>query len=208
MKSYRQLCGVAKALDLVGDRWTLLIIRDLLIGPMRFSEIENSLQGITTNLLAARLKHLSFLGLIEKQGASKHDPYRLTVCGLSLEKVVFALGEFGWQFLDLKDYSTIRSLRWAMLSLKRRLQPPFTDISIQFSCEASDYAVVLKNNIKEVTATRLPLPDLRISASETQLLKLIATLPHKLKVIPAVEIHGDPGAWEHLVDAARRSPVA
>ena len=68
MRAYQQLCGLALALDQVGDRWKLLIVRDLILGPQRFGELKASLRGITPNLLAARLKDLTAADVIEKQG--------------------------------------------------------------------------------------------------------------------------------------------
>jgi hypothetical protein len=58
VKSYGQFCGIAKALDLIGQRWTALILRELLLGPRRYSELQRSLSGITTNLLAKRMREL------------------------------------------------------------------------------------------------------------------------------------------------------
>ena len=58
MKSYEQICGIARALDIIGDRWTLLILRDLLLGPLHYNELQSNLKGITSNLLADRLRHL------------------------------------------------------------------------------------------------------------------------------------------------------
>src|ERR1700757_3975599 len=65
MRSYGQYCAIAKALDLVGDRWTLLIVRELLLsGPMRYTDLRNALPGIATNLLADRLRELSEAGIV------------------------------------------------------------------------------------------------------------------------------------------------
>ena len=120
MKTYNQFCGVAKALDVVGERWTLLLVRDLLLGPRRYSALLSGLPGLTTNLLARRLRHLQAEGLIEK-GAD--GAYALTAEGRALEPVVLALGRFGARYLlqgPGADEQT--SVRWAMVSLKRRYQ--------------------------------------------------------------------------------------
>src|SRR5581483_3423202 len=65
-RSYRQYCGVARALDVVGERWTLLIIRDLLLGPRRYKDLLEGLPGIGTNLLADRLKELERHGIVRR----------------------------------------------------------------------------------------------------------------------------------------------
>src|SRR5437868_15257828 len=92
-RSYRQFCGLAKALDVVGERWTLLVIRNLLLGPQRYSELIRGLLGITTNLLAKRLKEMEELALIERRPCSQD--YQLTAFGAWLAPAVHALGSGG-----------------------------------------------------------------------------------------------------------------
>lgn len=123
MKSYRQYCGVARALDVVGERWTLLIVRDLLPGPRRYSELLAGLPGITTNLLAKRLVQLAEAGVVESQplaGLGDVTGYALTPLGRELEPAVLALGRFGAHWMDeLRPDDEMRP-RWAMVSLQRR----------------------------------------------------------------------------------------
>lgn len=125
-KSYRQYCGVAKALDVLGGRWTLLIVRDLLLGPRRYGDLAEGLPGITTNLLADRLKQLVDEGLVEKQRTpppTAATVYRLTTAGRALEAVVLALGRFGATRMATGPSRGDRmNPRWAMVSLKRRYQ--------------------------------------------------------------------------------------
>lgn len=92
MKSYGQFCGLARALDHVGDRWTLLIVRELLIGPRRYSQIREALPGVATNLLADRLRGLEADGLIAK---GSDGTYRLTALGRQLERTVHELVRWG-----------------------------------------------------------------------------------------------------------------
>jgi len=87
-------CPVARSLDLLGGRWTILVMRDLLRGTVRFSDLEASLKGISPNLLAARLKLLEDRGMVERSFYSDHPPraeYRLTEKGREFGKVVRAL---------------------------------------------------------------------------------------------------------------------
>jgi DNA-binding HxlR family transcriptional regulator/putative sterol carrier protein len=101
-RSYEQWCAVARALDVVGERWTLLIIRDLLIGPKRYSDLLAGLPGIGTNLLAERLRDLERRGLIERTtlpAPANASVYGLTEKGRGLESVVLALGRWGFEFL-------------------------------------------------------------------------------------------------------------
>lgn len=91
-------CPVASALDIVGDRWTLLVIRDLLRGERRFTQLQASVEGITTSLLSDRLKLLEREGIVERQFYSEHPPraeYLLTPKGHDLGLIVGALSAWG-----------------------------------------------------------------------------------------------------------------
>lgn len=101
-RSYKQFCSIARAMDVLGERWTLLVVRELLLGPWRYSDFLNRLPGITTNLLAARLKDMEANGLIQKfQQASVGSPhvYELTELGWKLEPVILSLANFGLTLL-------------------------------------------------------------------------------------------------------------
>jgi DNA-binding HxlR family transcriptional regulator len=101
-RPYIQYCPVAHSLELVGERWSLLIVRDLLKGPKRYSDLIHGLPGLGTNILAARLKELEEGGVIRK---SKLPPpanvavYELTEYGADLEEVIQALGRWGFRSL-------------------------------------------------------------------------------------------------------------
>src|SRR6476661_7189156 len=103
MRSYGQYCSIARALDLVGDRWTLLIVRELLLqGACRFTDLKNGLPGIATNLLSTRLKELEDAGLVAREDAPPPVAtvlYTLTDRGLALEPVLKALGLWGLQLM-------------------------------------------------------------------------------------------------------------
>lgn len=97
-KRYGQPCPVAKTLELVGDRWTLLIVRDLLAGTRRFQDLSESLPGIAPNVLSDRLKWMEQHALVARSFYSEHPPraeYSLTDKGRELGVVVAALAEWG-----------------------------------------------------------------------------------------------------------------
>ena len=101
-RSYGQYCGFARALELVGERWALLIVRDLLVGPKRFTEIQRGLPGIPTNILTSRLNELEDSGLVRRTvlaRPAKGIAYELTDAGSALEGPVLALGRWGAQYL-------------------------------------------------------------------------------------------------------------
>lgn len=100
---YQQYCSLATSLDMVGDRWTLLIVFELLMGQQRYSDLLEHLPGIGTNLLAARLKRLQDAGLVEKDTLpppAASTVYQLTETGLGLRPAVISLAMWGMQFMD------------------------------------------------------------------------------------------------------------
>lgn len=96
-RDYGQYCGVTRAVELVGERWALLIIRDLLVGPRRYGELAAGLPRIPSNILAARLKELQEAGIIRRAPRSRVIVYELTPYGRELEPVVLALGTWGFK---------------------------------------------------------------------------------------------------------------
>jgi DNA-binding HxlR family transcriptional regulator len=101
-RSYNQFCALARTLDVVGERWTLLIIRDLLLGPRRYKDLLEGLPGIGTNLLADRLHELERRGLVKRSvlpPPAGSTVYELTELGQGLSPAVFELGRWGAQFL-------------------------------------------------------------------------------------------------------------
>ena len=97
-RTYEHVCGLAHALDLVGGRWSLLIVRDLLTGPKRFGELQEGLAGIPTNVLSARLKELEEGGVVQRAVLSRPASgfaYELTAYGRELQAVLAPLGMWG-----------------------------------------------------------------------------------------------------------------
>jgi DNA-binding HxlR family transcriptional regulator len=99
-RSYRQKgCPVARTLDVIGERWTILLLRDLFLhGPRRFQDFQESLVGVAPNTLSARLKDLETQGLVARKLYSEHPPrleYHLTEKGKSLGPVLKAIREWG-----------------------------------------------------------------------------------------------------------------
>src|SRR3954463_735861 len=114
-RSYHQYCGLARALDVVGERWTLLIVRHLLLGSQRYSELLRGLPGITTNLLAKRLQDMEALDLIERTGTEGGQAYRLTTLGAGLEPAVHALSRWAWKTMGPPSRDEFRSFDFLMV---------------------------------------------------------------------------------------------
>src|SRR5262249_55864315 len=100
MKSYGQFCSIARALDLLGERWTLLIVRELLSGSRRFGEVQRGIPLISRTMLSSRFRQLADAGVIARHQDSGAGPeYRLTPAGLELAAVVRDLGTWGQRWL-------------------------------------------------------------------------------------------------------------
>jgi DNA-binding HxlR family transcriptional regulator len=96
-REYGQYDGITRALELVGERWALLIVRDLLVGPRRYGELAAGLPRIPSNILASRLKELQAAGVLRRAPHSRVIVYELTPYGRELEPAVLALGAWGFR---------------------------------------------------------------------------------------------------------------
>jgi DNA-binding HxlR family transcriptional regulator len=126
-KSYCQYCPVAHALDLVGERWSLLIVRELLTGPRRYTDLAGALPGIGTNILAARLRDLETVGVLAKRKLPPPTPatvYELTDHGRNLQSVVAELALWGARSLGPPSAEEL-SPGWLRYPLQTFMPPHF-----------------------------------------------------------------------------------
>lgn len=120
MRSYQQYCSLARALDVIGDRWSMLIVRNLLLGPQRWGALREGLPGVATNLLSQRLAQLEADGVLCQTDAG----YALTAIGAELEPALFALADWGERHrMGPPTASDAMRLRYLMTSMRRRLRP-------------------------------------------------------------------------------------
>ncbi len=121
-RRYRLLCPLSRALDHVGDRWTLLILRDLHAGPVRHKELARGLTGIPSNVLATRLKELVENGLVQKSQSEHGVPlYSLTALGETTGPVLFELSKLGTRFPVEGDKKKPGNFRLAAVTLKEAM---------------------------------------------------------------------------------------
>lgn len=170
-RSYHQHCGLARALDVVGERWTLLIVRELLLGPRRYVDLLGSLDGITTNLLAKRLRRMKELGLIEKRRVPppvSTDIYALTRAGEALEPAVTELARWGGRLLDGIRPGDRADIGWALLSMKRRYQGGL-DFVAEVTCGPRVFELVFAEKLG-VTERAHPGADVTVRAENQDVL--------------------------------------
>jgi DNA-binding HxlR family transcriptional regulator len=194
-------------MDVVGERWTLLIVRELLTGPKRFKDLLEGLPGIGTNLLTARLKDLEGYRVVRRAtlpppAASK--VYELTELGRSLEPVVIGLARWGLEFLGVSREEEDRQPAWAMVALRSVLKVEATGEtreSYEFRVDDEVFHVCTEDGETEVRQGSAPDPDL-VVRSDTQTLLAVAAgriEPAEAVTSRAIRIEGDQDARERCI---------
>jgi DNA-binding HxlR family transcriptional regulator/putative sterol carrier protein len=179
-RTYDQYCAVARALDVVGERWTLLLVRELLTGPKRFKDLLDGLSGIGTTLLTARLKGLEGNGILRR--ATLPPPagskvYELTDLGRSLEPVVMALSRWGLKLLEAPHPEEETRAAWAMVALQSSLKLEAMHgrkETYEFRVDGELFHVQVEGDEAEVRQGSAVDPDLIISGDTETLLSVAA----------------------------------
>ncbi|NYI75954.1 winged helix-turn-helix transcriptional regulator [Nocardioides panzhihuensis] len=143
-RSYGQFCALARSLDVVGDRWTLLIVRELLAGPMRYTELKTSLEGVATNLLSARLKTMEANGIIDRRLEGAGVAYALTPWGMELREPMEALGRWGAPLLASGPGDDAFQPRWLILALPAMLRGVTASSPVEIGIEVDGFLMVLR----------------------------------------------------------------
>lgn len=207
-RSYDQCCGVARALDIVGERWTLLLVRELLTGPKRFKDLLEALEGIGTNLLAARLKDLEGHGIVRRETLpppAGSKVYELTELGRLLEPVIVDLCRWGLRFLDTAETEEDLRPSWAMVALRSVLNPEAaseTRETYEFRIGGEVFRVLVGDGEVEfgqvfASAT----PDLIVSGDARTFLEVAAGRLSLAEALDSdmVKVEGDPDARERCM---------
>ncbi len=169
-RSYAQFCGLARALDLVGERWALLVIRELLLGPRRFTDLLEGLPGIGTNVLTARLKELEAAGIVTRRvlpppAASK--VYELTEYGREIEPALVKLGLWGSKTLERPDPTHIFFRpEWTAIAFRAIFEPDQArglHALVEFHLNETSLYFRIDDGTLEITTTPPGEPDVRIA---------------------------------------------
>ncbi len=204
-RQYRQFCGLARALDVVGERWTLLMVRNLLLGPRRYSDLLAELPGITTNLLAARLRELEKSGLIHKQVLPPPTPvtvYALTPAGAQLEPAIMELARWGGRYLTTPHKKDHLDLGWGLLSLKRRYRGGHHLVA-HLVFPTRTYELTLEPTYLRVRdrVTRPAAVTVHLTAENFRAWMFGGVDGNVLRDRGGLTVVGDPGAWDLLLGA-------
>ncbi len=173
-RSYQQNCALALGLDIIGERWTLLIIRALLTGPKRYSDLADQLPTMGTNLLAMRLKSLKEYGVVDQvnETGSKISRYSLTENGEQLRPIIHSLIRWGHQFRDRVGKAAISRPEWDMLAIEAAFRPERAeniDAVIDLTLDGFRFHIVIRDQTARCVTGAADEPDV-IATTHTPLL--------------------------------------
>lgn len=176
-KTYDQYCTIATALDLIGDRWTLLILRELSFGEQRFTDLKAGLPGIASNLLTERLRGLEEAGLVEQHvlpAPAARSVYRLTRDGVRIRPVLRAVAQFGLPYLEAPVEGQVRP-RMAVFGGVGAMFDPVgavgTELRVRFVLDGEEHWLEVRHG-KLVRADTSAVPDLTVRGSAVALFEL------------------------------------
>ena len=181
MRSYQQFCAVAKALDVVGDRWVLLIVRELIsAGPSRYTDLLKGLPGIATNLLADRLREMEKAGIVRREEAPPPVAttlFHLTARGEALRSLLEELGRWGAPLMGVPQPNNVFRSHWLVFPLDAYLvdkTPEARPVAIQL--QTGDEPMVIETLDGKVRTRRgtVEKPDAVLAGRPGLILGLLA----------------------------------
>ncbi|MGW4065379.1 winged helix-turn-helix transcriptional regulator [Amycolatopsis sp. NPDC004747] len=205
-RTYGQFCGLARALEIVGERWSLLVIRDLMLGPKRFNDLQRTLPRIPVSILTSRLNELEEAGVIRRRVLSQLDAgvvYELTEYGCELDHIVLDLGLWGARSLTYPRADEVFTLDTAIISLYTTFQEEAAaGVHINFELhhlggEMIVHAMVEDGALK-ASAGALPDADLILEPQGPAILDLLNGNLSAQEAIASgkVRVQGDPAHLE------------
>ena len=204
MASYGQHCALSKALEVLGDRWTLLIVRELMSrGPLRYSEIQAGLPGIASNLLVSRLSDLEAAGVISHATAKGKGAKRfsLTARGRDLRAVMLELGRWGMPLMDCAIETDEFRISWMALGLDlvRDGEPKRPRASIQLRIRDESAVLDVARGTVSLRDGVDPSPDATLEGEPT----LVSSVLFRRMTLAAarkkgLRFEGDPSVLERL----------
>lgn len=213
-RTYGSYCGIARALELVGERWALLIVRDLILGPKRFTDLLRGLPRIPSNVLSARLKELEQAGIVRRRLLPRPETgvvYELTEYGSELEDIVLRFGVWGARLLGEPRPDDIVTADSLMLALRATFRPQAAR-GLRASYELRLGEIVFHARIDkgalEVAAGPLPEADLVLETDLTLRLLMTGELsPGEALKSGKVRVSGNRELLERFVEIFRIPPA-
>jgi DNA-binding HxlR family transcriptional regulator len=206
-RSYGDPCGVARALDAVGERWALLVVRELLLGPRRFSDLHRGLGAASQNVLSQRLRELEAAGIVRRRRLgppARSSAYELTERGAALEPILLELGRWGRE--QPMESTAELSVDALMLALRTTFDPGAAgnlEASLALRVDDDELEVTVADGALAVTRGGAGGADATIR-TDARTLRALAFGGRRLdeaQAAGAVEVEGDGAAAQRLLDA-------
>lgn len=207
-RTYGQFCGFARAVEIVGERWAMLLVRDLLVGPKRFGELQRGLPKIPTNILTARLKELEAAGIVQRRASTQPGGgvlYELTPRGAELEQAVLALGRWGAKnLLDAPRPDEIVTNDSMIMALRTTFQPQNAKgVRASYELRMGPVVIHARINNGKIETGAGPLPDADLIIEAGPALKSVMTgetSPREAIANKSVHIVGDPVLFDRFAE--------
>jgi DNA-binding HxlR family transcriptional regulator len=213
-RSYGQYCGVAYALELVGERWALLVVRDLILGPKRFTDLRRGLPRIPSNVLSARLKELEEAGIVRRRLLPRPSTgivYELTECGRELEDIVLRLGLWGASTLGeprLEDTVNPDSL---MLAFRATFRPEAArDLQASYELRLGEIVIHARVDKGALEVAEGPLADADLTVETDLTIRALMSgelSPSEAVKSGKVRLEGKPELLDRFVEVFHIPPA-
>lgn len=209
-KSYGQYCGLARALEVVGERWALLVLRDLLVGPRRFSELQRGLPRIPTNVLTTRLKELEEAGVVRRRILPRPSGavvYELTELGAQLEDGVLSLARWGAQLLGEPRPDEIVTTDSLIMAMRATFDPAAVrGLDASYELRVGDVVIHIRIHGSKLAVGAGPLPGADLVIDAGPALKALMSgemTPAQAKARGSVHLEGQTRLFPRFVEAFR-----
>jgi DNA-binding HxlR family transcriptional regulator len=204
VKTYGQRCPLARALDLIGERWTFLVVRELLLGPRRYTDLLDGLPGVGTNILAARLAALQSAGLVAKRELpvpTAVTVYELTDAGRALAPTVRSLSAWGEQHgAPATDEQAVRP-GWILLGVARRGASMGDGRSCELWVGGDVFELAVANGELSVASRPAPSADAVVTMAPEVFYGLATARTTPAAARKRVEVQGDVDVAESVLEA-------
>ena len=205
-RSYEQYCPAARSLDVVGDRWTLLVVRELLPGPKRYTDLLAGLPGIAPNVLADRLRQMQDARLVRRATLpppAASQVYELTPLGDGLRPVLLELSRWGYNFLGAPQPGDSFQLGWLLASLEAMFRPDAArgvHETYEFTIDGETFHIRVDDGSVEIARGAAEDPDFRSAMDLTTFTAIGARM-----ITPEEAAAGGRATYEGDLEAGRRS---
>lgn len=212
-KSYGQYCGLARALEVVGERWALLVLRDLLVGPRRFSQLQRGLPRIPTNVLTSRLKELEDAGVVRRRILPRPSGavvYELTELGAQLEEGVLSLARWGARLLGEPRPDEIVTSDSLIMAMRATFKPAAArGLDVGYELRVGEVVIHMRVRGSRLEVGAGPLPDADLFIDAGPALKALMSgemTPAQAKARGSVHLKGQTKLLPRFVETFRIEP--